>query len=80
MIRTILSQYGSHKESLIPVLQAIQREYRYLPREILRKVCRNTEITPSDIFGVAAFYDQFRHEPTGGHTICGLIDASIFPR
>ncbi|MDR2757172.1 MAG: NAD(P)H-dependent oxidoreductase subunit E [Planctomycetaceae bacterium] len=70
MISTILSHYGSRKESLIPILQAIQKEYRYLPQEVLREICRNTEITPSDIFGVATFYDQFRHEPTGEHSIC----------
>ncbi|MDR1964315.1 MAG: NAD(P)H-dependent oxidoreductase subunit E [Planctomycetaceae bacterium] len=69
-IKTILSQHGSRQESLIPILQAIQKEYRYLPREVLREVCLRTEISASDIFGVATFYDQFRHEPTGEHTIC----------
>jgi NADH-quinone oxidoreductase subunit F len=70
MLESILVKHGSRKESLIPILQAIQKEYRYLPREVLREVCRRTEITPSDIIGVATFYDQFRHEPTGEHIIC----------
>lgn len=60
---------GTGKESLIPILQAIQSHYRYLPRETMEYVCAVTEITPSDIVGVASFYNQFRHEPVGEHII-----------
>ncbi len=70
MLQKILEKRGRRKESLIPILQDVQKEYRYLPRKILREICRETEITPSDIVGVSTFYDQFRHEPTGEHTIC----------
>jgi len=43
----------------------IQSRYRYLPEEALRKVCEATEITPSQIAGVASFYSQFRQNPVG---------------
>ncbi len=70
MLNDILEKHGRRKDSLIPILQAIQKEYRYLPRNVLQEVCRETEITQADILGVATFYDQFRFEPTGEHTIC----------
>ena len=70
MLERILEKTGRRKDSLIPILQAIQKEYRYLPREVLREVCRKTEITPSDLVGVSTFYDQFRHRPTGEHAVC----------
>ena len=66
----ILARYGNQKGSLIPLLQAIQKEYRYLPREVLREICAKTDIAPADVFAVATFYDQFRHEPAGEHSIC----------
>ena len=66
----ILQKYGSRKNALIPILQGIQKEHRYLPREVLHEVCAKTDITPADIFSVSTFYDQFRHEPAGEHTIC----------
>jgi NADH-quinone oxidoreductase subunit F len=50
-------------------LQAIQAQYRYLPREALQRVCDLTEITPAAITGVASFYTQFRHRPVGRHII-----------
>jgi NADH:ubiquinone oxidoreductase subunit E len=69
-LEDILAKYGSQKGSLIPILQGIQKEYRYLPKEILHEVCAKTDITPADLFAVSTFYDQFRHEPAGEHTIC----------
>ncbi|MCL2306201.1 MAG: NAD(P)H-dependent oxidoreductase subunit E, partial [Planctomycetaceae bacterium] len=60
---------GDRKDALIPLLQAIQAKYRYLPSDALEYVCRQTEITPTDILGVASFYDQFRYKPVGEHLI-----------
>ncbi|MGL4594961.1 MAG: NAD(P)H-dependent oxidoreductase subunit E, partial [Thermoguttaceae bacterium] len=68
-IDTILRQCGTSKDALIPILQAVQKEYRYLPQSVLREICKKTDITPADLVGVATFYDQFRHEPVGEHLI-----------
>jgi len=70
LLDDLIAQYGSQKGSLIPILQGIQREYRYLPREVLHDVCLKTDITSADLFAVSTFYDQFRHEPAGEHTVC----------
>ena len=55
--------------AVIPILQAIQEHYRYLPQEALERVCELTEITPAAITGVSTFYTQFRHRPVGRHMI-----------
>ena len=60
---------GRGRETVIPVLQAIQEHYRYLPQEALERVCKLTEITPADVTGVSTFYTQFRHRPVGEHMI-----------
>lgn len=65
----ILSFTGREKSSVIPILQAIQNRFNYLPQEALRRVCNTTEITPSEITGVASFYSQFRFEPAGKHIV-----------
>ncbi|HUT93854.1 MAG TPA: NAD(P)H-dependent oxidoreductase subunit E [Thermoguttaceae bacterium] len=66
--RTV-EDWGRGRETVIPVLQAIQEHYRYLPQEALRRVCELTEITPADVTGVSTFYTQFRHRPVGEHMI-----------
>ncbi len=60
---------GRGRETVIPMLQAIQEHYRYLPQEALERVCELTEIRPADITGVSTFYTQFRHRPVGEHMI-----------
>ena len=54
---------GSEPGALIPILQAIQEHYRYLPQEAMERVCELTEITPAALTGVSTFYTQFRHRP-----------------
>ncbi|MHB8521130.1 MAG: NAD(P)H-dependent oxidoreductase subunit E [Limisphaerales bacterium] len=65
----IVGRIGRSPDAVIPILQAIQEHYRYLPEEALRRVCDTTRITPAAISGVATFYGQFRHEPVGKHTV-----------
>ena len=65
----IVREHGTRPEAAIPILQAIQKHYNYLPEAALRRVCELTEITPAQIVGVATFYPRFRHEPAGKHVI-----------
>ncbi len=68
-VDSIVAELGRGRNATIPILQAIQSQYRYLPEEALRRVCELTEITPSAIVGVASFYSQFRHRPVGRHLV-----------
>jgi NADH:ubiquinone oxidoreductase subunit F (NADH-binding)/NADH:ubiquinone oxidoreductase subunit E/Pyruvate/2-oxoacid:ferredoxin oxidoreductase delta subunit len=64
-----VARIGRKPEALIPILQALQEHYGYLPEEVLRRVCEASEITPAAIAGVSTFYDLFRHEPVGKHIV-----------
>jgi NADH-quinone oxidoreductase subunit F len=68
-IDRLISETGSTKKSLIPILQAIQKEYNYLPEDVLKYVAEITEISAAEIIGVASFYSQFRLQPVGEHMI-----------
>jgi NADH-quinone oxidoreductase subunit F len=72
IIDQIVQRLGREPQAVIPILQAIQAHYRYLPQAALERVCRLTKITPAAITGVATFYTQFRHRPVGRHliTVC----------
>ena len=65
----IVKGLGTRPDAVIPILQAIQGKYNYLPEEALRRVCEISEITPGQIVGVASFYSQFRFQPAGRHMI-----------
>jgi len=68
-VNRILAETGQEAGDVIPVLQAIQTHYRYLPEAALQRVCQVTDITPAAIESVASFFSQFRRRPAGQHTI-----------
>lgn len=65
----ILDKYQRNKNKLIPILQDIQAEYKYLPEEIMDYVSSGLSISPSTVYGVATFYTHFTLEPKGKHVI-----------
>jgi NADH-quinone oxidoreductase subunit F len=65
----IVEELGKEQRAVIPILQAIQEKYNFLPEVALRRVCEITQITPAQITGVASFYSQFRFKPAGNHLI-----------
>lgn len=65
----ILDRYGYKPSGLIPILQAIQHEYQYLPEEVLTYVATSLDVPPARVFGVATFYAHFALEPKGKHVI-----------
>ena len=69
IVEEIVAEKGTAQKSVIPILQAIQGKFNYLPEEALRKVCELTEITPEKIIGIATFYSQFRLQPMGDHRV-----------
>ncbi len=69
VIDSLVAEIGRDSEAVIPLLQAIQAEYRYLPEPALRRVAETTDITPAALAGVSSFYSQFRHHPIGRHLI-----------
>ena len=68
-IEQAVSQHGRTPDAVIPLLQAVQDHYGYLPEEALRRICESTQITPAAIGGVSTFYDMFRHQPAGEHIV-----------
>ncbi|MCU0857167.1 MAG: NADH-quinone oxidoreductase subunit NuoE [Pontiellaceae bacterium] len=65
----IVGETGRDAAAVIPILQAVQKEFKYLPEDALRRICEISEITPAQIEGVASFFSQFRRTPVGKHMI-----------
>ncbi|MGB7758992.1 MAG: NAD(P)H-dependent oxidoreductase subunit E [Bryobacteraceae bacterium] len=65
----MVCEIGRGREAAIPLLQAIQAHYRYLPDEALRRLCELTDITPAEVAGTSSFYARFRRSPVGEHIV-----------
>ncbi len=68
-VEEVLVKFQGVKGALIPILQAVQEAYGYLPRQALEYVSVKQKVPFSRVFGVATFYAQFHLEPRGRYII-----------
>jgi NADH-quinone oxidoreductase subunit E len=68
-VRRTLKETTPQRRHLIPVLQRVQRIFTYLPSQAMELVAVYLGLSPSEVFGVATFYNQFRFTPPGRHPI-----------
>ncbi len=61
----ILEQHGFKKSSIIAVMQDIQKEFRYLPPDILSYIAERLGLSEAKVYSVATFYENFSLEPKG---------------
>jgi NADH-quinone oxidoreductase subunit E len=65
----IIEYYGRKPASLIPIMQDIQEEFRYLPGELLTYVASQIGISKAKAYSVATFYENFSFEAKGKYVI-----------
>jgi len=79
-IKSCLTKYNFEKKALISILQDIQEEYNYLPKEALKIVSKTLGIPLIDIVGVVTFYSAFSLEPRGKHLITVCVGTACHVR
>jgi NADH-quinone oxidoreductase subunit E len=68
-IRAALKKVPPQRRHLIPLLQRVQTTLSYLPTEAIELVAKHLHMSPSEVYGVATFYNQFRFNPPGRHPV-----------
>lgn len=68
-VMEILDRFERSETKIIPILQAVQEEYRYLPQEVMTFIATSLGVSPARLYGVATFYSHFSLEPKGKHII-----------
>jgi NADH-quinone oxidoreductase subunit E len=67
--RRVLKGFANKRMNLIPILQKVQGRLGYLPREAMKEIAAYLDIPDIDVYGVVTFYNQFRLNPPGRHSI-----------
>lgn len=68
-IKADLVEIGNDRSKLIPILQLVQQKFTYLPGEAIHLVADHLDISSSEVYGVATFYNQFRFNPPGKNPV-----------
>lgn len=71
-ILEVVRKCSREGNGIISILENVQDEFGYLPREALRTVAAEAGYPLIDIYGVATFYKSFRLKPRGKYfiTVC----------
>ena len=64
-LRKRIAEHKGEKGSLMPIMQAAQEIYGYLPYQVQKIISDETGIPMEKIYGVATFYAQFSMSPKG---------------
>ena len=68
-LNAIITEHKDVRWSLIPLLQAVQEDFGYIPAEAVSPIAEALNLYPSQVQGVLSFYAQFYTQPRGRHTV-----------
>lgn len=68
-VREIVARYGNDRSFVIPIMQDIQREWNYLPREALDALVVTLGVPRSLVYHLATFYRAFSLTPKGKYRL-----------
>lgn len=68
-VNKVLQKHQYDKSLLVDILQDIQAETGYLPKEVLAETSKGLDIPLSRVYSVATFFKAFSLKPRGRHLI-----------
>lgn len=80
LIDRILSRYEGEKGILVSVLHDINKEFRYLPKDILRYTSERLGMPLSQVYHAATFYTSFSLTPRGLYHVKVCMGTSCYVR
>lgn len=78
-IEALVEQYGKDRSALMPILQAIQKNHKYISDFAQQEVARLLDIHPVEVFSVISFYSFLHCVPQGKNIVrlCKTIVCDI---
>ncbi len=67
--KDIIKKYDGDKTAMIAILQDVQEEFRYLPKDLLSSISKQMDVPLTRIYEIATFYNYFSLTPRGKNLI-----------
>lgn len=68
-IDAILDKYDCDKVRIIAIMQDVQDQFRYLPKDALTYIAKKVGMSESKLYGVATFYGNFSMDAKGKYVM-----------
>jgi len=69
IVSTAVKKFGVGREQLLPVLQYVVSQEKWLSEDALSEVARAFDMSAAEVYGVASFYSFLDTEPRGDYVI-----------
>jgi len=78
-IEELVSKFGTERSALMPILQSIQRKYKYISDFAQQEVAKLLNIHPVEVYSVISFYSFLHSKPQGRNIIrlCQTISCDM---
>ena len=76
----ILGEHQHEKGLLVSILQDIQAEYHYLPKDAIEAVSQGLGVSLTRVYSVATFFKAFSLTPRGRHVINACLGTACHVR
>ena len=77
-LRQVIAAHKNQPGATMPVLQAAQEIFGYLPEEVQIMIAEGLDIPLSEVYGVATFYAQFTLNPKGKYQISICLGTACY--
>lgn len=77
-LRQVIAEHKDMPGATMPVLQAAQEIFGYLPEEVQIIIAEGLGIPLSEVYGVASFYAQFTLNPKGKYQISVCLGTACY--
>ncbi len=68
-VQSIIQRWNKDPSYVIEMLQDVQSEFRYIPKQVIEEISVSTGVPRSSLYYIATFYKAFSLTPTGEHEI-----------
>lgn len=77
-LKAVIDEHKGQPGATMPVLQAAQNIFGYLPEEVQIMIAEGLDIPLSEIYGVATFYSLFSLNPKGKYRISVCLGTACY--
>ncbi|HBL75184.1 MAG: NADH dehydrogenase [Bacteroidetes bacterium GWF2_42_66] len=79
LIKDLANQHGRSRENLLPILQGVVEQEKYLSEFSMIEIARELDLPASEVYGTATFYSFLEHKKMGTYIIrvCKTITCSM---
>ncbi len=79
LVKNLAGKHGRTRESLIPILQGVIHEERYISDEAMTEIARELDISAAQVYGTATFYSFLDTQPRGKYVVrvCRTISCAM---